>query len=91
MSCRRSSIVSAVLVVEETEPAVAEPTVAEQAAPAVPEPVADLAKPERIARAGTLPTGLAMLFAAAAGALLIALFGAARVLQLRRAAHRRQR
>jgi uncharacterized integral membrane protein len=41
--------------------------------------------------AGTLPMGLAMLFAAAAGALLIAAFGAARVLQLRRAVHRRHR
>jgi uncharacterized integral membrane protein len=40
--------------------------------------------------AGTLPMGVAMLFAAVAGALLIALFGSARVLQLRRAARRRR-
>ena len=37
---------------------------------------------------GTLPMGVAMLFAAVAGALLIALFGSARVLQLRRAVRR---
>lgn len=40
--------------------------------------------------AGTLPMGVAMLFAAVAGALLIALFGSARVLQLRRGARRRR-
>lgn len=40
--------------------------------------------------AGTLPMGVAILFAAVAGALLIALFGSARVLQLRRAARRRR-
>ncbi len=40
--------------------------------------------------AGTLPMGVAMLLAAVAGALLIALFGSARVLQLRRTAHRRR-
>jgi uncharacterized integral membrane protein len=39
--------------------------------------------------AGSLPMGVAMLFAAVAGALLIALIGSARVLQLRRAARRR--
>lgn len=39
---------------------------------------------------GTLPMGVAMLFAAVAGALLIALFGSARVLQLRHAARRRR-
>ena len=39
---------------------------------------------------GTLPMGVAMLFAAVAGALLIALIGSARVLQLRRAARRRR-
>ncbi len=38
---------------------------------------------------GTLPMGVALLFAAVGGALLIAAFGSARVLQLRRAAHRR--
>jgi putative membrane protein len=35
---------------------------------------------------GTLPTGIALLFAAIAGVLLVALPGAARMLQLRRAA-----
>jgi uncharacterized integral membrane protein len=39
--------------------------------------------------AGSLPVGLAMLFAAVAGALLIALFGSARILQLRHNAHHR--
>lgn len=38
---------------------------------------------------GTLPMGVAMLFAAIAGALLIALVGSARILQLRRGARRR--
>ncbi len=33
--------------------------------------------------AGTLPLGVAMLFAAIAGALLVALIGSARILQLR--------
>jgi lipopolysaccharide assembly protein A len=37
--------------------------------------------------AGALPTGVALLFAAVAGALLVALPGSARMLQLRRAAH----
>jgi uncharacterized integral membrane protein len=40
---------------------------------------------------GSLPMGVAMLFAAVAGALLIASFGSARVLQLRRAARRHRR
>jgi uncharacterized integral membrane protein len=40
---------------------------------------------------GTLPMGVAMLLAAVAGALLLALLGSARILQLRRAAHRRNR
>jgi uncharacterized integral membrane protein len=35
---------------------------------------------------GTLPTGVAMLFAAVAGILLVAIPGSARILQLRRAA-----
>ena len=39
--------------------------------------------------AGTLPLGVAMLFAAIAGALLVALIGSARILQLRHAARRR--
>ena len=39
---------------------------------------------------GTLPIGVAMLFAAVAGALLMALVGSARILQLRRAARRRR-
>lgn len=39
---------------------------------------------------GALPMGVALLFAAVAGALLIALFGSARILQLRRVAHRRR-
>jgi uncharacterized integral membrane protein len=38
---------------------------------------------------GTLPLGVAMLFAAIAGALLVALIGSARILQLRHAARRR--
>jgi uncharacterized integral membrane protein len=38
--------------------------------------------------AGTLPLGIAMLFAAIAGALFVALIGSARILQLR---HRRRR
>lgn len=37
---------------------------------------------------GTLPLGVALLFAAIAGALLVALAGAARILQLRRRVHR---
>ncbi|MGH3433268.1 MAG: LapA family protein [Thermocrispum sp.] len=37
---------------------------------------------------GTLPLGVAMLFAAIAGALLVALIGSARILQLRRRATR---
>jgi uncharacterized integral membrane protein len=37
---------------------------------------------------GALPTGVALLFAAIAGMLLVALPGAARMLQLRRAAHK---
>lgn len=41
--------------------------------------------------AGTLPMGVAMLFAAVAGALLLALFGSARILQLRHGARRRNR
>jgi uncharacterized integral membrane protein len=40
---------------------------------------------------GSLPVGVAMLFAALAGALLIALPGSARILQLRRSARRRNR
>jgi uncharacterized integral membrane protein len=40
---------------------------------------------------GTLPMGVAMLLAAVAGALLLALLGSARILQLRRAARRRNR
>ena len=40
---------------------------------------------------GTLPMGVAMLLAAVAGALLLALLGSARIMQLRRAAHRRDR
>ena len=39
--------------------------------------------------AGTLPLGVAMLFAAIAGALLVALIDSARILQLRHAARRR--
>jgi uncharacterized integral membrane protein len=39
--------------------------------------------------AGTLPLGVAMLFAAIAGALVVALIGSARILQLRRTARRR--
>jgi uncharacterized integral membrane protein len=39
--------------------------------------------------AGTLPLGVAMLFAAIAGALLVALIGSARILQLRHTARRR--
>jgi len=38
---------------------------------------------------GTLPMGVAMLFAAVAGALLVALVGSARILQLRRGTRRR--
>jgi uncharacterized integral membrane protein len=38
---------------------------------------------------GTLPMGVAMLLAAVAGALLLALIGSARILQLRRVARRR--
>jgi uncharacterized integral membrane protein len=38
--------------------------------------------------AGTLPAGIALLFAAAAGVLLVAIPGSARILQLRRAARR---
>jgi uncharacterized integral membrane protein len=38
--------------------------------------------------AGTLPLGVALLFAAIAGAILVALVGAARILQLRRQAKR---
>jgi uncharacterized integral membrane protein len=38
---------------------------------------------------GTLPVGVAMLLAAVAGALLIALIGSARILQLRHTAHKR--
>jgi uncharacterized integral membrane protein len=38
--------------------------------------------------AGTLPLGVALLFAAIAGALLVALVGAARIMQLRRQAKR---
>lgn len=41
--------------------------------------------------AGSLPLGVAMLFAALAGALLIALPGTARILQLRRGARHRRR
>lgn len=37
---------------------------------------------------GTLPTGVALLFAAVAGVLLVAIPGTARILQLRRAARR---
>ncbi|MCW0214560.1 MAG: lipopolysaccharide assembly protein LapA domain-containing protein [Pseudonocardia sp.] len=37
---------------------------------------------------GTLPTGVAMLFAAVAGILLVAIPGSARILQLRRAARK---
>ena len=39
--------------------------------------------------AGSLPLGVAMLFAAIAGALLVALIGSARILQLRHTARRR--
>ncbi|UQS25413.1 MULTISPECIES: lipopolysaccharide assembly protein LapA domain-containing protein [Amycolatopsis] len=39
---------------------------------------------------GTLPIGVAMLLAAVAGALLIALIGSARILQLRHTARRRR-
>jgi uncharacterized integral membrane protein len=39
--------------------------------------------------AGTMPLGVAMLFAAIAGALLVALIGSARILQLRHTARRR--
>jgi uncharacterized integral membrane protein len=39
--------------------------------------------------AGTLPLGVAMLFAAIAGALVVALIGSARIIQLRRTARRR--
>lgn len=39
---------------------------------------------------GTLPLGVAMLLAAVAGALLIGLFGSARILQLRHTARRRR-
>jgi uncharacterized integral membrane protein len=38
---------------------------------------------------GSLPLGVAMLFAAIAGALLIALLGSARIVQLRHRVHRR--
>jgi len=38
--------------------------------------------------AGTLPLGVALLFASIAGALLVALVGAARIMQLRRQAKR---
>ncbi|NUT49634.1 MAG: DUF1049 domain-containing protein [Saccharothrix sp.] len=38
--------------------------------------------------AGTLPLGVALLFAAIAGAILVALVGAARIMQLRRQAKR---
>lgn len=41
--------------------------------------------------AGTLPLGVALLFAAVAGALLVALVGAARIMQLRRQAKRTPR
>jgi uncharacterized integral membrane protein len=37
---------------------------------------------------GTLPTGVALLFAAVAGVLLVAIPGSARILQLRKAARR---
>ncbi|MCO1654669.1 LapA family protein [Pseudonocardia humida] len=40
---------------------------------------------------GTLPTGIALLFAAVAGVLLVAIPGSARILQLRRAARRASR
>jgi len=40
---------------------------------------------------GELPIGVALLLAAAIGGLLVALVGAARILQLRRTAHRRNR
>jgi uncharacterized integral membrane protein len=39
---------------------------------------------------GTLPLGVAMLFAAIAGALLVALIGSARILQLRHSVRRRR-
>jgi hypothetical protein len=39
--------------------------------------------------AGTLPLGVAMLFAAVAGALVVALIGSARIIQLRRTTRRR--
>lgn len=39
--------------------------------------------------AGTMPMGVAMLLAAATGALVVVLFGSARILQLRRTARRR--
>ena len=41
--------------------------------------------------AGTLPLGVAMLFAAVAGALVVALIGSARIIQLRRTTRRRGR
>lgn len=40
---------------------------------------------------GQLPTGVALLFGALAGALLVALIGTARILQLRHAARRHRR
>jgi uncharacterized integral membrane protein len=42
-----------------------------------------------LAASGTLPTGVALLFAAIAGLLLVAIPGGLRILQLRRAARRR--
>jgi uncharacterized integral membrane protein len=52
------------------------------------------ARPDRVnlfflGAAGTLPLGVAMLFAAIAGALVVALIGSARIGQLRRTARRR--
>lgn len=41
-----------------------------------------------VGAAGTLPLGVALLFAAIAGAILVALVGAARIMQLRRQAKR---
>jgi uncharacterized integral membrane protein len=52
-----------------------------------------LQNPDRVSvfflgAAGTLPLGVAMLFAAIAGAFVVALIGSARILQLRRTARR---
>ena len=68
------------------------PAAADSAPPAAPER-AKLARTRVsvffLGAAGTLPLGVAMLFAAIAGALLVALIGSARILQLRHTARRR--